>query len=73
MVIEVQENGEIFLPEIFLTELGIEPGDIVHISEIGGEIFIKPLKLSEAPTQPTVFDPIASDGDVRESMCQYKD
>lgn len=32
MEIEVQENGEIVLPETILTELGIEPGDIVDIS-----------------------------------------
>lgn len=44
MVIEVQENGEIFIPEAFLNDLGIEPGDIVDISEIGGEIFIRPVK-----------------------------
>ena len=45
MEIEVQENGEIFLPETFLTELGIEPGDIVDISELDGNLYIKPLKL----------------------------
>lgn len=51
MEIEVQENGEIVLPEIFLTELGIEPGDIVDISEIGGKIFIRPVKLCDPSTR----------------------
>lgn len=51
MEIEVQENGEIALPEIFLTELGVAPGDIVDISEIDGEIFIRPVKSDEPPTR----------------------